>query len=648
MTQKILSRPEHSRAQQCQRALLEGFAGGIIAAFPFAKSPVPKLDGRQFLLLLLGLTLAWLGALALWQPWADLDARLGDMLIRRDAAQRSPPPDILLIEIDQNSLDDPEMLDLAGSWPWPRAIHGELLDFLARQQPRAVIFDLIFSEPDRFRIESDRVLENALRQYPAYLPLVVTEGEPSRLADLPAILGARPGPGADPLAGLPLLAPKALSPEVWRTGLINFLHDEDGVGRRYWLQYPHAGWTLPAMPARVAADLKIPLPDTSTLQLHFYGRPFARTSYAKVFLESLKQQPQSLPEFKDKIIIIGAAAPGLHDLRPTPLAATTPGPTILATALANLQQGDYLQPVTPFAAFLLGSLLVLALALATYRQLSPLRQGGWLLAATSATLVVAYALLKANLLWQPFSSLLTAWLFFALCALGAYLRERLQREHTVQMFGRFLDPRVVKSVTDGSILAAAEEGSSREISVLFSDIRGFTSLSESRPPEEIVRLLNRYFDTQVEAVFQEGGTLDKFIGDAIMAFWGAPMASEEHALQAVRAALEMQRRLELFKEELGELGEHFDIGIGIHTGPAVVGFLGASRRLDYTAIGDTVNLASRIEGLTKGVARVLVSEATRDACEARVPGSFEFIDRGEAKVKGRERPVRLFEPRSKA
>ncbi|MBS1198903.1 MAG: hypothetical protein H6R18_2688, partial [Proteobacteria bacterium] len=433
-----------------------------------------KLDGNQLLFLLVGLALAWLAALALWHPWEDLDSRLGDILIRRDAAQRSPPSDIVLIEIDQNSLDAPEMLDLAGSWPWPRAIHGELLGFLAKQQPRAVIFDLIFSEPDRFRLESDRVLENALRQYPAYLPLVVTNGEPSRLADLPALLGARRTPAADPSAGLPLLAPKAFSPEVWRTGLINFLHDNDGVGRRYWLHLPHAGWTLPSMPARVAADLKIPLPDTPTLQLHFFGQPFARASYAKVFLESLKQNPQGLPDFKNKIIIIGAAAPGLHDLRPTPLAATTLGPVILATALANLQQGDYLRPVSPVAGFLLGSLLVLALALATHRHVSPLRQGGGLLAATILVLALAYGLLKANQLWQPFSSLLTAWLFFALCALGAYLRERLQREHAVQMFGRFLDPRVVQSVTDGSILAAAEEGSSREISVLFSDIRGFT------------------------------------------------------------------------------------------------------------------------------------------------------------------------------
>ena len=180
--------------------------------------------------------------------------------------------------------------------------------------------------------------------------------------------------------------------------------------------------------------------------------------------------------------------------------------------------------------------------------------------------------------------------------------------------------------------------------MLFSDIRGFTTLSESRTPEQVVTLLNRYFDLQVAAIFEQGGTLDKFIGDAIMAFWNAPLSAPDHAVRAVRAALAMSRSLEVFRQELGEFGQHFDIGIGIHTGPAVVGFLGSSQRLDYTAIGDTVNLGSRIEGETKGVARILVSEATRNACG----NVFTFIDHGEVTVKGRSQPVRLFEPKEPA
>ncbi|NYT60830.1 adenylate/guanylate cyclase domain-containing protein [Alcaligenaceae bacterium] len=612
-----------------------------------------RLNAYHVQALLLALTLAWLLALSLFQPWAALDGRLGDILGRQHVAQRQPPSDIILINIDQASLDDPDMLELAGNWPWPRAIHGELLGWLAQQQPKAIVFDLIFSEPDRFRLESDQFFEQALREYPAYLPLVVTDGIKSRLADLPPIMGARAHSGASAEAGLPLIAPKAVSPDVWRTGLINFLPDPDGIGRRYWLHYPEQGWSLPSLPARVAADLGVLVPEQEALHLHFYGSQFKQISYAPLFLESLKQHPEGLPDLQDKVIIIGSAAPGLHDLRPTPLGPSTPGPFILATALSNLLYADFLRPVSPQFSLWAGVVIALLLALATYRKISPLRQGGWLLGGTLALIAIAYGLLDFNYLWLPYSTLLTLWLFFACCTMGAYVREYAQRERNLKIFGRFLDPRVVASLTDSETLEAARIGGSREISVLFSDIRGFTSLSENTSPEELIALLNRYFDTQVEAIFHEGGTLDKFIGDAIMAFWGAPLATDDHAPQAVRAALEMQRRLLAFQQEPDLRGSDFDIGIGIHTGPAVVGLLGSEKRLDYTAIGDTVNLASRIEGKTrdqpkapgKEKIRILVSQATRDACELRAPGEFEFDDEGYTHVKGRLEPVYLYEPK---
>ncbi|HEX6927961.1 MAG TPA: adenylate/guanylate cyclase domain-containing protein, partial [Gammaproteobacteria bacterium] len=234
------------------------------------------------------------------------------------------------------------------------------------------------------------------------------------------------------------------------------------------------------------------------------------------------------------------------------------------------------------------------------------------------------------------------WPLLLYVALGLYqtLHERAAREAAIGTFGRFIDPRVVESLVreDSDVLRAPPE--SREVTVLFSDIRGFTTLSETRPPEEIVRLLNRYFARQVEVIFRFGGTIDKFIGDAIMAFWGAPVANPDQAEHAVRAALEMTRIVREFRAELAETGIDFDIGIGLHTGPAVVGFIGADNRLDYTAIGDTVNLASRIEGQTKGVARVLVSDETRRRCE----NTFQFVDHGEFQVKGRAQAVHLHEP----
>ena len=178
-----------------------------------------------------------------------------------------------------------------------------------------------------------------------------------------------------------------------------------------------------------------------------------------------------------------------------------------------------------------------------------------------------------------------------------------------------------------------EGAKSREVTLLFSDIRGFTTLSESRTPEQVVSILNRYFSLQVEVVFRHGGTVDKFIGDCIMAFWGAPLPGRGPG---------QARRGRGPGDEQGAAGSSariwatsprvFDIGIGIHTGQAVVGFMGSENKLDYTAIGDTVNLASRIEGQTKGIARVLVSAATRERCG----DAFDFVDPGTYKVKGRE------------
>ena len=228
-------------------------------------------------------------------------------------------------------------------------------------------------------------------------------------------------------------------------------------------------------------------------------------------------------------------------------------------------------------------------------------------------------------------------------ALHAYLHEKRERQRSVQIFSRFLDPRVVGELVNKGESVLTLKSQSRQLTVLFSDIRGFTTLSEQHTAEEIVDLLNDYFSRQVKVIFKHMGTMDKFIGDAIMAFWGAPVDDPQQAINAVEAALEMCDTLMEFRAHLGASGEHFDVGIGIHTGPAVVGFIGSDNRLDYTAIGDTVNLASRIEGQTKGVARVLVSADTRALCG----DAFDFEDHGFYKVKGRTQEVQLFEPRRK-
>jgi adenylate cyclase len=291
-------------------------------------------------------------------------------------------------------------------------------------------------------------------------------------------------------------------------------------------------------------------------------------------------------------------------------------------------------------AAVLGIGLIILLTLAFRRAADARVTGAALAAASVAALAASYLAVGRLVLAPVLTPLAAAWAFFAAAGLADYLRERRARQEAVSMFSRFVNPHVVAQLLDRGI-----ETSRREVTLLFSDIRGFTTLSETRSPEEVVALINRYFSLQVDVIWRHGGTLDKYIGDCIMAMWGAPLSDAAHARNAVACALDMADALQAFKRELGAEDLDFDVGIGLHSGPAVVGLIGSEKRREYTAIGDTVNLASRIEGLTKDAKRrILVSSDTAERCA----GAFDFVSCGTFPVKGRAQPVELFEPRRKS
>jgi adenylate cyclase len=595
-------------------------------------------------LLLAALALLELGLLHLG---AGLEHRLSDAFVRAQAARLLPDPDIVIVDIDEASLA--RLQEDYGRWPWPRAIYAEMLPGLLAQQPAAVVFDLSFSERDIDRPDSDQALVDVLRDQPrVYVPsLRLPPDNDARgvlLADFGPPMGARRGATAKDDARAMLLPPLVLPPQAWRTGLMNFEDEADGVGRAYLLRMDVRGWEFPSLPARVAADLGWALPPGEKLLLHWRGGPeqgYRHVSFAELHADLMRRQPQRpADEFRGRIVIIGSAASALHDLRVTPLANRYPGVEILATAFDNLKNGRAMQRPPQWAAPLLALVLIALLWLAFHRRGHALAIGVGFTVASIALLGGAWAAVPRLWLLPVLLPLGFAWAFYFSAALLEYLRERRQRRQAVQMFGRFLNPVVVNQLMERGETVESLSGKHHQISVLFSDIRGFTSLSETRPPQEIVELLNRYFSKQVAIVFKHGGTLDKFIGDCIMAFWGAPIPDERHAQRAVACALDMQRALLEFREELGTAAADFDVGIGIHSGAAVVGFIGAEQKLEYTAIGDTVNLASRVEGLTKGVARILVSSDTMEACATQ----FRFAARGSFKVKGRAQEVRLYEP----
>jgi adenylate cyclase len=585
---------------------------------------------------------------------APIEYRATDHLVRLHAARHVADDDIVIVDIDESSLA--RMADEAGRWPWPRSVHGELIEAIARQRPKAIVFDIQFIDRDRYRPDADAYFNEVLRATPdVYLPQqFLAAGADDSVPSLDKLAGAM-GVSLEALAGrlglerldgdgsarLKLLLPGAIDPASWRLGAINYLEDSDDIGRSYLLHIDSEGWRVRSLPARVVEELGGLLPEGDRVRLQWLDggtRAFDYVSYADV-----NRDPDGPTEgaFTDRIVVIGSTAGGLHDLRHTPVAGLHPAVEILATAIDNLKTGRYLVPAPAATAPLFALVLLLLVVVLSRRGSTPLRSAALALGLTVAVYGVAHLALLSQWLLPLARPLLFTWGFVAAAALDDYLVERRRRQQTAAAFGRFLDPRVVSQLVDGGETRQTLDGHVREITVLFSDIRGFTTLSEKHEPAVIVGLLNDYFSRQVEVIFRHGGTLDKFIGDAIMAFWGAPSDDPRQAERAIDAALEMTEVLEEFRREVGEIGEGFDIGIGLHTGPAIVGFIGSEQRQDYTAIGDSVNLASRIEGLTKEHGRVLVSAETRAHCGA----TFDFTQSGSYKVKGRQAEVELFIPR---
>jgi adenylate cyclase len=588
----------------------------------------------------------WVAALMLG-AWRGLGERVEypflDWNLRQAAARASPDRDIVILDIDEPTLE--AMAPEYGRYPWTRAVYGALIEGLARQRPKAIVFDVLLVDPHKEHAQDDLYLVRAARRVPAFFPMVRLKGDDTRGAALKDVPGIERGATADNAARAALLLPLPGLAATGRIGTIDVEPDADAVIRRYPLYRDIRGWRLPSLPARVAKELGYPLPPDALLTLSWRGPPrsYATFSLHEVLFDLERQQPRRpRDEFAGKIVVIGASAPGLSDLKLTPMDAGFPGTEVIATAIDNLKNGERLRTAPAWLTPALTGIILLALAATFARGVNLLYAGlgllgGSVILAASANVLVA----QQHYAIPAVGPLAIGWLYYVALALRAWLLERNDRRRVTQLFGRFLDPRVVTELVERGGADADTAGQRRNITVLFSDIRGFTTLSEKQTPAQVVELLNRYFRLQVDVIFRHQGTLDKYIGDAIMAFWGAPTHQPDHARRALAAAREMEHAVLRFKNELGAAGHDFDIGIGLNSGEAVVGFVGSpEHRQDYTVIGDAVNTASRIEGATKGRARILVSAATRVAAGK----GFQFRDHGPVALKGKEEKVDLYEP----
>ncbi|HSU67369.1 MAG TPA: adenylate/guanylate cyclase domain-containing protein, partial [Tepidisphaeraceae bacterium] len=346
--------------------------------------------------------------------------------------------------------------------------------------------------------------------------------------------------------------------------------------------------------------------------------------------------------FKDKIVLIGATTVGTYDLKSSPLSAEYPGVEVQATAIANMLAGQQVRKISVFwsaaAVFLAAYAGAIGVALPRRVWLKLLLA----LAVTGVLFAVAIGLFLAQpIRWLPLAAPI---LSLALATIGAfawsYLVEGRQRRLVLKALSQYVSPQVAAEI-DRDPGALKLGGERREMTVMFTDIQGFTDLSERLDEQTLTHLLNYYLDEMSSLVFAHSGTLDKYIGDAIMSFWNAPLHQPDHALLACRAALAMARREQEIQPRLNEMGASGMLTrIGLNTGPMVFGNMGSSQKFNYSVLGDAVNLASRLEGANKFYgSRILLAQPTAD----RVKDSFVLRQLDLLRVKGKLKPMAVYE-----
>ncbi|MFG1376531.1 CHASE2 domain-containing protein [Xanthobacter autotrophicus] len=629
-------------------------------------------------------------------PGPLADARNGLFDLYQRAAPRAYDPDLPVRVVD---VDDASLARI-GQWPWPRATVARLVEKLAASGAAAIAFDMVFAEPDRLdpaavvgllpedvrapvqtalagRESNDAILARALGESASVLGAVLTRGPAG--APYPAKWGIAAA-GDDPLAFVPRFAGAVaplpgLATAAKGIGALNWLPDRDQVVRRVPLLLALDGKLVPGLGAealRVAQGattyvvrasnasgdegfgtksgitavkigaLDVPTDAQGEVRVRFTPTDPRRFLSAAAVLDGTVPKE----ELEGRIVLVGTSAAGLMDTRATPIDAAVAGVEIQAQLIehmvtgANLVRPDWARGAEMVLTAVLGLLLALVLP-----RVSPVVAG-----MAGALVVVAlaagawFAFTRLDLLLDPMGPGWAVLGVYLLGVLALYREEQQQKKWVRSVFGRFVSPQVVEKLADHPERLVLG-GETREITILFCDLRDFTSLSETMDAQALTRFMNAYLTPMTEVVLAHGGTIDKYIGDAIMAFWNAPMDDPAHARNAALCALAMSARLDAlnveWRRQAEAAGRPFApvrCGIGLATGPCCVGNLGSEQRLEYSCLGDDVNLASRIEGATKSMrVDILVSEATR-AAVADLP----FLEADLLMLKGKSRASQLY------
>ena len=623
-------------------------------------------------------------------PIEELRVRTFDFYQRFDPRVKTARP-VTIVDIDEQSLKK------LGQWPWPRTYIADMVINLANLGAVAIGFDVVFSEPDRLNPDvaastmryldestraklrelpsNDQILADAIRRARVILGETGLASVVSEIdKDLPFTgFGARGEKAEDPqprffefpglLRNVPVLEKAAAG-----RGLVTIVPERDGIIRRVPMVLLAQGKPMPSLSLEMlrvvsgastiiakynAAGVKsialpgfeIPTDRNGQLWVHF-----ARQDPSiYVSATSVLDGTAPVDKIRGKLVLIGTSAVALNDIKTTPVSAAIPGVEVHAQVLETaLTHAVLAQPNYAIALELLGAIVLGLLVIAFTPNLGPVTLVG--VGAMFATLLVGtswYFYQQHRLLIDFTYPLLSTTAIYLTLIFASFVREQAQRRQIRSAFGQYISPALVEQLAQSpeKLKLGGEE---REMTIMFSDVRGFTTISESykNDPQGLTALMNRFLTPLTDAILARKGTIDKYMGDAIMAFWNAPLDDKEHQINACNAALDMLERIDILNKQReieAQDGGHryipINVGVGLNTGICVVGNMGSNLRFDYSVLGDSVNLASRLEGQSKEYGFPIIA-GSRTALAAK--DQFAILELDFIMVKGKKEPEVIY------
>lgn len=578
-----------------------------------------------------------------------LENKTFDSRTKFAASYCEPSQDICFIAVDQESINWAQQ-EMGWGWPWPRAALGDIVNYMNIGNAEAIAFDVLFTEPSVYGDADDEAFAKACSDYGRVVHAMYADEASTSSEDLVfPVDSIRKSAG---IIGSTVSAKD--SDDVMRRGRISFVSD-DG-------EYPSLGIAPLVISGMTIDEIKAstPVEKGDTLLLRYRSgldvyNPYRASDILQSYYDyKAGEEPLIPPEnFEGAYVYYAYYAPGLFDICSSPISQVYPGCGVHVTELDNFLSGDFMRTVPlplSIAWIVLASFLgILSITFTESRKSSlgnalsaiiTIALGLTLITGGSFALFVMgwYILLVAPLASFAFSFLIQLAL--------TYMLEGRQKRFIKAAFSQYLSPAVIDQLISNpdSLRLGGEE---KEISIFFSDVQGFTSISEglSKNPTKLTEVLNLYLSEMSNIILKSGGTIDKYEGDAIIAFWNAPADEEDHAARILNAALECQARLVELRPELKKMtGKDFYQRIGMNTGHAVVGNMGSSNRFDYTMLGDSVNLASRLEGLNKQFGTyTMCSKATMENAIAH-GCKLRFRELARVAVVGKQEAVTVYEP----